>query len=55
MSEGAGVAKGSAGHWIAKFFDKNLNFTLSLGAYILIDGMLKKFEEGEYVSILLCE
>ena len=40
MSEGVGLAKGSAGPWIAKFFDKNLNFTSSLSAYILIDGLL---------------
>lgn len=54
LNNGAGVAKGSAAYWVAKFFGKNLEFTPALSAYILIDGLLKKYKFGEDASILLC-
>lgn len=54
LNNGAGVAKGSAAYWVAKFFGKNLEFTPALSAYILIDGLLKKYKFGENASILLC-
>lgn len=54
LKGGAGLAKGSEGYWIARFFGKNLEFTSSLGAYTLIDGLVRKFQVGENISILLC-
>lgn len=54
LKGGAGLAKGSEGYWIARFFGKNLEFTSSLGAYTLIDGLIRKFQVGENISILLC-
>ena len=54
LSKGTEVVKGSAAYWVAKFFGKNLEFTPALSAYILIDGLLKKYKFGEDASILLC-